>query len=82
MQMASINLVYEFGDDTRLGMRIAVVNALGELMAALAPLIGGAVADRWSYNALYEVAIACSIVASWVMWTRVRRAVPRPAAAC
>ena len=82
MQMASINLVYEFGDDTRLGMRIAVVNALGELMAALAPLIGGAIADRWSYDALYGVAIACSIVASWVMWTRVRRAVPRPAAAC
>jgi len=29
MQMASMNLVYEFGDDDQLGMRIAVVNALG-----------------------------------------------------
>ena len=43
---------YEFGDDAALGMRIAVVNTLGELMAAVAPLIGGAIADRWSYAAL------------------------------
>ncbi len=82
MQMASINMVYEFGDDARLGMRIAVVNALGELMAAIAPLLGGAIADRWSYEALYEVAMGCAIAAGAIMWTWVRRAVPRPSAAC
>jgi MFS family permease len=63
-------------------MRIAVVNALGELMAAVAPLLGGAIADHWSYAALYEVAMGCSILAAGVMWTRARRAVPRSAAAC
>jgi len=82
IQMASINMVYEFGDDTRLGMRIAVVNALGELMAAVAPLLGGAIADHWSYAALYEVAMGCSILAAVVMWTRARRAVPRSSVAC
>lgn len=82
MQMASINLVYEFGDDAALGVRIAVVNALGELMAAVAPLVGGVIADRWSYDALYAVALACTLAAVTAMYTRVRRAVPRHAPAC
>jgi MFS family permease len=82
MQMASINLVYEFGDDAALGVRIAVVNALGELMAAVAPLVGGIIADRWSYDALYAVALACTLAAVTAMYTRVRRAIPRHAPAC
>jgi len=71
IQMASLNLVYEFGDDGNLGVRLAVVNALGELMVALAPLIGGAVADRWSYATLYAVAAAFTLLAAATMYLRV-----------
>ena len=81
MQMASINLVYEFGDGAGLGLRIAVVNTLGELMAAIAPLAGGVIADRWSYEALYRVAIGCTIAAAATMYHRVRRPIPRRATA-
>jgi MFS family permease len=71
MQMASLNLVYEFGDDEELGVRLAAVNALGELMVALAPLVGGAVADRWSYATLYEVAAVFTVLAVTTMYLRV-----------
>jgi len=71
MQMASINLVYEFGDDEHLGVRIALANALGELMVAVAPLIGGTIADRWSYDALYGVAATFTILAVGTMYFRV-----------
>jgi predicted MFS family arabinose efflux permease len=82
MQMASMNLVYEFGDGAGLGVRLAVVNTLGELMAAIAPLAGGVIADRWSYEALYGVAIACTLAAAATMYARVRPAIPRSAPAC
>jgi hypothetical protein len=82
MQMASVNLVYEFGDGGGLGMRIAVVNALGELSASFAPLAGGLIADRWSYDALYGVAAGCTLAATAVMYARVRRPIPRAPAAC
>jgi hypothetical protein len=82
MQMASTNLVYEFGVGAGLGVRLAVVNALGELMAAIAPLAGGVIADRWSYEALYGVAIACTLAAAATMCARVRPAIPRSAPAC
>jgi MFS family permease len=79
MQMASMNLVYEFGDDDQLGMRIAAVNALGELMVALAPLLGGAIADTWSYRSLYATAAGLTVVAAGAMYARVppRRRVSR-----
>ena len=50
IQMASVNLVYEFAERGELGVRIAVVNAIGELFGAIAPLAGGAIADDWSYR--------------------------------
>ncbi len=71
MQMASMNLVYEFGDDENLGVRIAVVNALGELMVALAPLGGGIVADMVSYEAMYLVAALFTMASLAVMYTKV-----------
>lgn len=71
MQMASANLVYEFGDDENLGVRIAAVNALGELMVALAPLAGGIVADLASYEALYVVAALFTMTSLAVMYARV-----------
>jgi MFS family permease len=71
IQMAALNLVYEFGDDVELGMRLALVNALGELMVAIAPLVGGAIADRWSYAALYGVASGFTALAAAAMYLRV-----------
>jgi MFS family permease len=63
LQMASVNLVYEFGERGDLGVRIAVVNAVGELFGAIAPLAGGAIADRWSYAALYGTATVFTVLA-------------------
>jgi predicted MFS family arabinose efflux permease len=63
IQMASINLVYEFAEHGELGVRIAVVNAIGELFGALAPLAGGAIADRWSYGMLYATAMVFTLLA-------------------
>jgi Na+/melibiose symporter-like transporter len=63
IQMASVNLVYEFADQGELGVRIAVVNAIGELFGAIAPLAGGAIADRWSYDALYATGMLFTMLA-------------------
>jgi MFS family permease len=70
VQMASVNMVYEFGDHAGLGVRIAIASALGELMAALAPLAGGAIADRFSYTGLYAVAVLFTAAAGMVMFAR------------
>jgi MFS family permease len=63
LQMASVNLVYEFSERGELGVRIAVVNAVGELFGAIAPLAGGLIADRWSYAALYCTAVLFTALA-------------------
>ncbi len=72
IQMASVNLVYEFADQGDLGVRIAAVNAIGELFGALAPLAGGAIADRWSYDALYATGMLFTILALASMLAGVR----------
>jgi len=72
IQMASINLVYELAEHGELGIRIAVVNAVGELFGAIAPLAGGAIADRWSYTALYATAMIFTMLASISMVHGVR----------
>jgi MFS family permease len=72
IQMASINLVYEFAEPGELGVRIAVVNAIGELFGAIAPLAGGAIADRWSYPTLYATAMAFTVAALIGMFRGVR----------
>jgi MFS family permease len=71
MQMASLNLVYDLPDHGDLGIRIAVVSALGELTVAIAPLVGGALADHWSYAALWATAAVFTVAATAVMWMRV-----------
>ncbi len=76
IQMASVNLVYEFAGDGELGVRIAIVSAVGELLGAIAPLAGGAIADRWSYQTLYAVA---ATFASLSLATMVRGVHPRAA---
>jgi MFS family permease len=72
IQMASINLVYEFAEHGELGVRIAVVNAIGELFGAIAPLAGGAIADRWSYRSLYASAMMFTVLALASMFRGVR----------
>ena len=72
MQMASINLVYEFAEHGELGVRIAVVNAIGELFGAVAPLAGGAIADGWSYRMLYVTAMVFTLLALASMFRGVR----------
>jgi MFS family permease len=76
IQMASVNLVYEFAGDGELGVRIAIVSAVGELLGAVAPLAGGAIADRWSYHALYA---AAATFASLSLATMLRGVRPRGA---
>jgi MFS family permease len=82
MQMASVNMVYEFGDHAGLGVRIAIVSALGELTLAIAPLAGGAIADRFSYRALYLTAACFTVVAGAAMARRGARGSPSGTAAC
>jgi MFS family permease len=72
IQMASINLVYELAEHDELGIRIALVNAVGELFGALGPLIGGTIADRWSYEMLYATALAFTMLASFTMFRGVQ----------
>jgi MFS family permease len=72
IQMASVNLVYELADHGDLGVRLAVVNAIGELFGALAPLVGGAIADRWSYDALYLTGMLFTVLAIGSMFAGVR----------
>lgn len=70
--MASVNLVYEFAERGDLGVRIAVVSAIGELLGAIAPLVGGGIADYWSYRALYATAATFALLALAVMLHGVR----------
>ena len=72
IQMASVNLVYEFAEAGNLGVRIAAVNAVGELLGAIAPLAGGAIADRWSYRSLYAAATVFTLFALATMLRGVR----------
>ena len=72
IQMASVNLVYELADHGDLGVRLAVVSAIGELCGALAPLVGGAIADRWSYDALYQTGMLFTVLALASMFAGVR----------
>lgn len=77
IQMASINLVYELAEHGELGIRIALVNAIGELFGALGPLAGGAIADGWSYRALYATAMTFTLLGSLTMFRGVRPLAPR-----
>ncbi len=73
-QMASQNLVLEFGSRENLPMRIAVANSASELVGALGPLVGGVLAATVSYEAVFWTAIAFQLAAvAWVL-----HAVPEP----
>jgi MFS family permease len=61
--MASQNLVLEFGSREELPMRIAVANSAAELVGAIGPVLGGALATAVSYAAVFQTAIAFQLAA-------------------
>lgn len=56
-QLASQNIVLEFGAREDLPMRIAMVSSGTELVGAVGPLVGGAVAATWSYPAVFWISL-------------------------
>ena len=70
-QNASQILVLEFGGRADLPMRIAVLNALTSLMAAIGPLAGGLMAEHLSYEAVFLFSILAQAVALAIMLFRV-----------
>ena len=66
-QMASQNMVLEFGDREDLPMRIAVANSAQEAVGAVGPLLGGVIAITLGLNLLYSLAIACQVAAIFII---------------
>jgi predicted MFS family arabinose efflux permease len=71
-QMATVNMVFEFGIDAEFGHRMATVNMVGELVNAVGPLAGGLLADRIGYPAVFLASIAFMLAAQTVMAFAVR----------
>jgi MFS family permease len=68
------NLVLEFGSREELPLRIAVANSATELVGAVGPLLGGALAALGSYEAVFTTAVGVQAVALGIVWL----AVPEP----
>jgi MFS family permease len=66
-RMATANMVFEFGLDAEFAHRVATVNVIGELAAALAPLGAGLLADHTGHPAVLLVALALMLAAQVVM---------------
>jgi MFS family permease len=64
-------LVLEFGGRADLPMRIAVLNAVTSLMGAIGPLVGGLMAQHWSYEAVFSFAVIVQLASVAIMWLRV-----------
>jgi len=62
-QIASQNLVLEFGARRDLPLRIAVANASSELMGAIGPLAAGLLIVSFSYASVFWIAIAFKLSA-------------------
>jgi MFS family permease len=76
--MGQQNLVLEFGRREDLPLRIGAANSTTEAMGVIAPLAGGVIAARWSFAAVFAVAIAFKLAAAVVVQLRLRE--PRTAA--
>jgi MFS family permease len=70
-QNASQILVLEFGSRADLPMRIAVLNALVSLMAAIGPLAGGIMAEQFSYEAVFWFSVIVQAAAVAIILWRV-----------
>ena len=73
-QMASANLVLEFGQREDVPMRIAIANASSEVLGAIATLAAGFVALAFGYEAVFALSLVFLAVGGWM----VRRHVPEP----
>lgn len=70
-QNASQILVLEFGSRADLPMRIALLNALVSLMAAIGPLAGGVMAEQFSYEAVFWFSVIAQATAVAIILLRV-----------
>jgi MFS family permease len=71
-RMAAANMVFEFGLDAEFAQRVATVNMIGELAAALAPLGAGFLADQTGHATVLVIALVFMAGAQAVMATGVR----------
>lgn len=62
-QMSTTNIVLEYGHAHDVPMRMALSNTAEGLMGALAPIVGGALAVAWGYDAAFVATLACISVA-------------------
>jgi MFS family permease len=72
------NIVFDFGGQKDLPMRLAMVNSSQSLVQGLGALLGGPLAHRAGYDMLFIVAALVKACAAVLLWVRV--AEPRRAA--
>ena len=77
-QMSAQNLVLEFGERGDLPMRIAVANSASELVGAIGPLLGGAIAAWSSYDSVFALALAFQVAAMGIVLVGVEEPRTRP----
>jgi len=65
--MSAQNLVLEFGEREDLPMRIAIANSGSELVGAVGPLLGGAIAAISSYGTVFVTAMSFQAAAVVVL---------------
>jgi MFS family permease len=67
-QLASQNMVFDFGGRRDLPMRLALINATQSLVLGLAALSGGTIRLFASYEALLIIAVAVKLAAVLILW--------------
>jgi MFS family permease len=70
--MSAQNIVFEFGHRDDMAMRLALSNTAESAMACVGPLLGGLLAQSFSYPATFGTAIACESIALVLLLTLVR----------
>ncbi|MGD8859334.1 MAG: MFS transporter [Myxococcales bacterium] len=71
-QMGCVNLVLEFGDAANRPMRIAVAQSGEQMISVAAPLLGGLLAEAFSYQHVFWVAASTQMVALAITLLKVR----------
>jgi MFS family permease len=66
-QIASQNILLEFGDRNSLPMMLGVANTTTSIMAATGPILAGLFIESFSYSSLFAIAIFLKIMAVIVM---------------
>ncbi len=78
IQLAQLSYVVDFGTPERRPTYIGLSFIVYTPFAALAPVLGGAIADRWGYPAAFALAAVIGFSAAFAFWRWVRD--PRPQA--